>query len=240
MKTENEIKKNRKEDAFILIEASKLSLKDDFLRYEVTTEEEENLKLSIFNIINEGFRDFYCQKFDPSITDDGQIFYAKGNKPAVGQTYLWWVKKAKELWPERCSRLGNEDNYTAFLGILLKNMISSGKWSKSEAWRAVCNDSTTLGHFKNSSNAKSSFEPTGSRKILNFYDLANTSKILTSKYDKHSMILGSGSYKDDGAYYPLAYSSYLYTNNTEDTLYDCMGVEDAYFNASVGWVILDK
>ena len=163
-------------DLLMLVEASKLSMEDEFMKYKPQTNQEKAFKKLISEAIKSGLKDFYRPVLDPSFNDDMiGICYEFGKKPAVGKSYNWWVNTAKEFMQN--SRLGTRYEYVAFLGLLIKKLVESG-WSISKSWRAVCTDSKELGHYWNADNAKHAFEDTGSREVCGFYDLANTFKIL--------------------------------------------------------------
>ena len=161
---------------------------------------------------------------DPSFTKTGEnICYEKGRGPAVGKSYNWWKKVAEEYCPERNSRLGTRLEYAAFLGVLIKNLVADGT-SISWAWNAVCNDSKELGHYWNSENAKHKFEPTGSRQICDYYDLANTYKILAEDNEAGGFWLAGGYYFNCSSGIPLAGLNH-YAFRSDD---DCV---------SVGWLV---
>ena len=94
------------------------------------------------------------------------------------------------------------------------------------AWKAVCNDSKELGHYWNSENTKYKFEPTGSRQICEYYDLANTYKILAEDNEAGDFWLAGGFYIDCSYNHPLA-SLEHYSIRIND---------DGYHN--VGWLVL--
>lgn len=212
------------DDIFALVEASKLSLDDEFMFHEPKTKEEKELKKLLTEAIKKGLKDFYRPIMDPSFNGKGGICYVKGRKPAVGESYDWWKETALKFLPERNSRLGTETEYIAFLGVLLKKLVSSG-WSIAKAWNAVCNDSKELGHYRNSKNAKYEFEPTGSRKIDSYYDLANTYKIL-----KHEE---TGFWIDGDGYY---------CSSNEHPLADLFRINHCldFYYYGVGWLVLEK
>jgi hypothetical protein len=180
-------------DKFILIEAESLSKNDDFLKYETCSNREEFAKELILEAIEKGVKNFYRPWCDPSFVEDSEkICFHLGKKPAVGKKHKWWIEAAQNYAPERNSRLGTRLEYGAFLGVLIKELVAdeaSSLW----AWNAVCNDSEELGHYWNSKKAKHKFEPTGSRLVCAFYDLANTchdisalgSKLLRGNDDRH-------------------------------------------------------
>ena len=207
------------------VEAESLSLDDEFMKYKPKTEQEEETKALIKEAIEKGVKNFYRPIMDPSFTKTGEnICYEKGRGPAVGKNYNWWKKVAEEYCPERNSRLGTRLEYGAFLGVLIKNLVADGT-SISWAWNAVCNDSKELGHYWNSENAKHKFEPTGSRQICDYYDLANTYKLLAEDNESGGFWLAGGNYYDVSFNGPLADLYHrTYCN--------------FYYNYSVGWLVI--
>ena len=191
-------------DAFVLVEASKLSLDDEFMKYNPKTEREERFKKQLTEAIKKGVKDFWRPRYDPSFnkTETG-ICYVEGKRPAVGKSYNWWNRLAKAFCPERHSRLGTKSEYVAFLGVLIKKLVEIG-WKVKEAWNAVCNDSKELGHYRDSKNAKHVFEDTGSREICGFFDLANTHKIVAEDEENGHFWLAGGLYGINSYCFPLA------------------------------------
>ena len=213
------------QDAFVLVEASKLSLRDEFMKHKPKTEREERFKKQLTDAIKKGIKDFWRPKYDPSFNEEQTgICHVEGKRPAVGKSYNWWNKVAKAFCPERHSRLGTKSEYVAFLGVLIKKLVESG-WEVEDAWRAVCCDSRELGHYWNSPNVKNAFEDTGSREICGFFDLANTCKILAEDEEAGGFWLAGGYYRDDSCYCPLAALVHLnYLDNGS--------------NYGVGWLVL--
>ena len=213
------------QDAFVLVEASKLSLDDMFMKYEPKTRSEMKFKEQLTEAIKKGVKDFWRPKYDPSFNEEKNgICYVEGVKPAVGKSYNWWHKAATAYCPERHSRLGTKSEYVAFLGVLIKKLVENG-WKVGEAWRAVCCDSEELGHYCNSTNAKHTFEDTGSREICGFFDLANTYKILAEDEKAGGFWLAGGHYNCHGDYHPLADLVRCSNRDLDDYI-------------SVGWLVL--
>lgn len=222
---EEKTEKENPQDAFVFVEASKLSLKDEFMKYKPKTEREEKFKKQLTEAIKKGVKDFWRPRYDPSFNEDGtRICYVEGKKPAVGKSYNWWKRTAEAFCPEWQSQLGTKSEYVAFLGVLIKKLVESG-WKVEEAWSAVCNDSRELGHYWNSQNAKHAFEDTGSREICGFFDLANTYKILAEDEEARGFWLAGGDYCTSSNIYPLAY------------LARC-NLQDFNHCDSVGWLVL--
>lgn len=210
---------------FVLIEAENLSLDDEFMKHEPRSADEKEMKELIKEAILKGVKNFSKPRGDVSFTEDGNgICYAPGNMPAVGKSYSWHKRAAKEFYPKRNSRLGSRLEYGAFLGVLIKKLIEEGetvKW----AWNAVCNDSCELGHYVNSENAKHDLEMTGSREICGFCDLSNVNKILAWDDENDTFWTAGGCYQYKGNIFPLA------------ELCDCT-VRFSALNKSVGWLVL--
>lgn len=187
------------EDVFILIEASKLRLEDDFMTYQPKENEiyVKDFKRLLTAIIQRGIvKDYYRPKFDPSWASYryDEIYYMPGEPPAVGKSYNVWVEMARKFCPECNSRLMKKSEYIVFLGWLIKKLVENG-WSKEKAWNAVCTDSKELGHYWNSENAKHDFETTKSREILGLlYDLGNTLKLLADDDEGANKFWVAGGY----------------------------------------------
>ena len=212
---------------FVLIPASTLSLTDKFMHHTPKNEEEKVFKKILTQVIRSGVSDFYRPKLDPSFDGEGKICYQAGLKPAVGKSYNWWEKNAKDFWPERSSRLGTMSEYVVFLGVLIKKLVERG-WSIGNAWNAVCNDSRKLGHYCNSEGALHDFELTGSREICGFCDLANVYKILAVENEEvDGFGIAGGVYNYFSNFNPLASLNLDYCHGCGD--YD-----------SVGWIVLEK
>lgn len=210
-------------DVCILVEASKLSLKDDFMSHKPKTEAEKKFKAILTKVIKTGIEDFYRPTMDPSFSNKKKtkIHYVAGLRPAVGKSYNWWEETVKDSkW---C--LGTKEQYVAFLGVLIKMLVDKG-WTIAEAWDAICNDSKKLGHYYNSNDTKHQFEDTGSRETCGFFDLANTYKMLAEDKEKGGFWLVGGSYYDSGCDYPLA--SLLIDND--------FGIREY----GVAWLVLKK
>lgn len=211
---------------FVKVEASELRLDDEFMKYQPKTKEQREFKELVETAIKSGLKDFWRPICDPSFDDNGRICYEPGNMPAVYKSYNWWEETTKNFCPERGSRLGTKTEYIAFLAVLIKELIASGK-SVEWTWNAVCNDSKELGHYVNSDNAKYAYEDTGSRAVCGFYDLANVFKILAEDKESCGFWIAGGVCLDGSDYYPLA-SHYHYLPNDDVFIY------------AVGWLVLEN
>lgn len=220
----------KKNELFVRVEASKLSMNDEFMQYTPQTYKERELKMLLEDAIERGgLKDFKRPKYDPSFNEgsnEGEICYKPGKAPAVGKSYDWWNQVAKKFKPEYNSRLGTKTEYVAFLGVLIKKLVKSG-WSVKDAWDAVCNNSKELGHYCNSDNDNDGcFEVTGCRKICGFYDLANCFKILAEDKEDCSFWIAGGYCRTYGNEYPLADLCHVSDHNDNN-------------HHSVGWIVID-
>ena len=217
---------NQREGIFKKVPASELRLNDEFLKYCPKTEEEQYFKSLVETAIKSGLKDYWRPVCDPSLYNTGyNIYYEPGNVPFYGTNlYKWWERVAREFKPEQRSRLGTKNEYIAFLAVLIKELVNSGK-SVEWAWNAVCNDSNELGHYRNSVNSKDGVEVTGSREICGFFDLANTWKIVVEHEYSADFWLAGGAYYQKGDFSPLA--TLVYGGSSCNTRGAC------------GWIVFD-
>lgn len=213
------------EEKFPIVRASELSLEDAFLKHEPTTYLQKRLKDSIIAGIKAGLKDFRCPAMDPSLDKHGNLVYEVGRDPAVGNSAKFWAKKLKQFMPERNSRMGTVRERDALLGFLIKYLIEEQGYEVAEAWKAVCDDSRNLGHYRNSKNAKHDFEATGSRKVWLFWDWANTCKVIADNNSASAFWHGGGNYIYNGE------CSLAGVDAEDDPNYD--------YGGGVAWLVLD-
>jgi len=213
------------DEMFVLIEASKLSMDDEFMQYRPKTAREKEFKDLLEDVIRNEIDDFWHPRIDPTLDEVENICFKVGKKPAVGNSYNWWRENAKKFNPMHNSRLGTKSQYIAFIGVFIKTLVVEG-WMVDEAWNAVCNDSQKLGHYWNSENAKHKFELTGSRVIAGFCDLANTIKILADDEDAGVFWFAGGGYNFNSVRNPL-----VDLGNSSN----CNGRQ----SMCVGWIVMD-
>lgn len=156
----------------------------------------------------ENLEAFYRPIYDPSEVSDHMVTYQNGKRPAVGHTYIWWVKTASKM-PSvegRQWKIATEYQYYAFLVWLINQLVKDGK-SVELAVKMVVLDSKEIGHYRDSENSTegADFENTGSRCVCGVYDLANTYKFLScSNEEAGGFWIGGGRYRTHGRYNPLA------------------------------------
>lgn len=196
-----EAKKVISRENFVQIKAESLSIYDDFLQYKAKTECEKKTKELIVEAIKKEVKNFWRPRFDPSFIDESEtdICFVPGKLPAIGKPYYWW----KDIAQKYNLKVGTRLQYGAFLGVLIKTLVDEGntvEW----AWNAVCNNSKELGHYWDSKDAKHTFEPTGSRCICGFYDLANTTKYLAEDKETGGFWFAGGFCYAVGEAFPIA------------------------------------
>ena len=81
---------------YVVIEASKLSVKDEFMNYSPQTFYEKSFRGNLLNVLKQGMKDFCKPIYDPSLSSNG-ITYEPNQKPAVGLTFLQWFELAKAI-----------------------------------------------------------------------------------------------------------------------------------------------
>ena len=182
----------------------------------------------LLNLIQKGIKmklpAFRAPIMDPS-EENGKIVFKSGNKPAIGYSAVWWDETWKKFMPSKNSRSGTDLQRAAFLGKQMKCLIEDYNYSVEEAWKAMCDDSCDLGHYKNSKDTKHELEPTGSRKVGEYFDLGNTRKFVKKSGYSYFLYAG-GDYKLYSIDYPLV------------SLYRIINPNVDYF-CSVGWLVLD-
>lgn len=187
------------------IDPEAFPLDAEWFNHNPTTKRQRETKELFLDARSQGrLHSFTCMTIDPSIKD-GKLVYEKGLPPAVGFSQRKWEKMLKEYNPSRNSRQLARTEYACRNLYLIWKLVESG-YEVEEAWREVCDDSKKIGHYCNSNNAKEDFEPTGSREVCGFCDLANTYKLLAEDpWDKAGGFWdASGGYGDCGDDCPLA------------------------------------
>ena len=219
------------DEKFPIVRASKLSLDDDFLKHEPQTWRQEEFKKSIVSAIKEGLQDFRRPAMDPSF-EDGGIYYMAGRRAAYGnfnlelESFKGAQEAAAKVVPEKNSRIGTVKLYNAFLALLIKYLIEEREYEVADAWKAVCDKSKDLGNYLESRSGLygEEWESTGSRRIWNFYDLANMAKKVTDDEAKEIYVVG-GDFDDFSYEHPLASVEHIDKHH------------DSFW--TVWWIVLD-
>lgn len=191
-------------DEFILIEAESLDLDDEFMKYDTKSNWEAIVKEGIIEAIEAGVKNFFRPKYaDPFLLDGGK-------EVIKDRSYQYWLKAAKKYAPEHGSRLGTRLEYYAFVGVLIKTLVKSGK-TVEWAWNAVCREPRTLSCYLGSKEAENT-ELRALCGLFNIHDACAT-RLLFEKYyaniladdsNKEVYWMAGGTYDEDSLdYYPI-------------------------------------
>lgn len=203
-----------------IVEFSSLSLSEPFMQHEPKTATQLRIKLGIIEAKKQGIKDFRRPLFDPSVDENGNIFFKKGENPGTGYSGLWWIENAKKICPEKNSRISSDLEYFAFMGTIIKSLVENHKYTISEAWAAVCDDSKNLGNYYSFEKKLAKFENTGSFPFDGWYDLANTCKIICI-HDSTNIVVASGYFCFYSYFYTLAH--FMTHIHSEDNLHTSVG-----------------
>ena len=202
------------------VEGSDSQIYLDILKYTPANVAQKKFLEFLKEAVNAGVKTFKVPVCDPSIDENGSIQFVAGCKPAVGYSY----NELKNLAIKNGVQLGSKNQYVLFMATIIHRLVEEG-WSKVNAIFAVCTDSTEIGHYWNSKNAKHTLEVTGSRKVAGKCDLSNAYKILANDEKAGGFWVASGSYYGYGIFHPIA----------------SLSICDNYVNhygKSVGWFVL--
>ena len=209
---------------FPIVDPKQLSMDDAFIKdYRPDTYRQRRKYEEIVETIQIGVPKFRAQVMDPSIDENNNIFYGEGNKPAVGKSPEWWLKKALEFMPEKNSQIGTKQQRNILLCFLIKKLSEEKSINVSDAWYMVCDNSRDIGLYFNSNYSRARLGKTGERNVAGFFDWVNTIKFVQSE----SMIfVEGGGFMLNSYDYPLI-SSEQYFNTKKAS------------NYAVGWITMD-
>lgn len=213
------------ESVFKLIEPKKLQMTDSFMQHDPGTAEQAKFYERLKAAIEIGVPAFRAPIMDPSFTDKAgtAITYAAGKDVAWGKSAIKWKDLANNLYPEKNSRIGSPRERAIFTGMLLKFLTEEQQVPIKVAWRMVCDDSATIGHYCDSRGAGFSYEKTGRREVAGFYDWGNMCKLVIQ--NDLAQIVG-GNAKVYGDMYPLTH--------TDEVIH-----QNSALNYAVGWIVTD-
>ena len=138
---------------------------------------------------------FKIATIEPSLNDEGRIFYKPNSIVGRGISYMMWDIEANsfyfdEEWSSKLASPEEGDLFTAY-------RVATGKW----ALEYVCDDSSSSGNYWDAPSSKHNFEPSGVRKVGGFRDgVGNTQKIFK---DVINFIVFGGYFMNDGADQPV-------------------------------------
>ena len=91
-----------------------------------------NAILNMYYIETTKFHYDYKQTISDHFKYMGGLMFETGNIPCFGYSFDWWKEKAENYLSERGSRLGTPKEYVAYLGVLIKKLVSEKSFSKNE------------------------------------------------------------------------------------------------------------
>lgn len=124
---------------FFLVEASRLSFEDTFMKHEPCDEFKRKLKNDLCYVITSKMKDFYCSRNAPVLSDvDDEIIAFENDDVIYRGSYRFWNKVSKRLNKEKKSRIGTRYQYSSYLGTVIKQLVNCGV-SVEQAWKEVHN-----------------------------------------------------------------------------------------------------
>lgn len=143
----------------------------------------------------EGFR--WIPVFEPSCLGTSRLKFVKGELPFIGRSAINWEMMAKDYSPENESCISSKT--TCFL--LLLRWLKDGIATLEE----LVNDSTSIGHYIDSEDAKHKFELTGERMFGGLYGfVGNTCKVIKDPDAPKGFSMLGGSSSNPGKGFPIA------------------------------------
>lgn len=141
-------------------------------------------------------QNFKIATIEPSLSDEGRIFYKPKSRVGRGISYVSWDVEANNFyfddeWSSSLASPEEGDLFTAY-------RVATGKWSLAY----ICDDSSGDGNYWDAPSSKRNFEPSGARQVGGFSDgVGNTLKIFK---DASTFIVFGGDYIKCGATQPVA------------------------------------
>lgn len=156
--------------------------------------------------------DYRISTIEPSIDEEGKLFFEKGQEIAIKNSIFEWQELGKSFAPERQSRLA--DMYE--LNLWYAYRIAKGYWTI----QYVCDDSSAEGNYSNSPDATHNFELSGAREIGGFCDGTGNIRKVVSSYC--GFVICGGFFLQEGNSFPVAKVKYHHKLN--DFISRCTGV----------------
>lgn len=154
----------------------------------------ENAVKALSNKPKEGF--CWIPVYEPSRATDGGIQYVAGEKVLTGLNRYDWEDKFKNYSPENGSQEQSKTTYF-LLGL---------RWLKDglATINQLSDDSTEIGHYYDSKNAKHDFEKTGEREFGGLCGfVGNTYKEVKDTESSSGFSILGGKYDSDGFMHPF-------------------------------------
>jgi len=158
---------------------------------------------------------FKIATLEPSLNDEGRIFYEEGKRVGRGIPYASWDAEASSFYSDKNwhSALASPEEGDLFVAY----RVAMKMWS----FEYVCDDSSKAGNYWDSPTSSHNFEPSGVRRVGGFCDgIGNTLRIFK---DDSTFVVGGGDYIDSGVDNPVT-GIHEIAYNAMDTNYRGCGV----------------
>lgn len=149
--------------------------------------------------ISAGVKSFEVPVYDMTIDDKEKPIFSAGCGPTTDLSF----NELKQLAKKNNLKLGTKHHYVLFLATLIERMKMEG-WEQDEAVKAICCDSTEIGHYFNTKYAQDTLEIAGCRKVAGKCGLANVRKIFAEDETYSKVCIASGSFAEYGYKCPIA------------------------------------
>ncbi len=172
---------------------------EDGKKRKFVTERQKKFRADVMkaldNMPEEGFR--WIPVYEPSKDDGGNIQYVSGANVLRGLNSYNWEKAFQNYSPENGSRMSSITTYFLLSLRLLKDGFATVE--------QLADNSEQIGHYRDSENAKDTFEKTGEREFGGLYGfVGNTYKIVKDSESSSGFSLLGGDYGISGDVCPLA------------------------------------
>ena len=173
----------------------------DGKKRQFVTNKQEKFKADVMKALKnkpkEGYR--WIPVYEPSEDLMRNLCYVAGKKLwQEPKSYYKWENLCNKYSPDNGSQLASITTYFLLLLRWLKDGIATIE--------QLADNSTMIGHYENSKNAKHDLEKTGEREFGGLYGfVGNTCKIVQGSKSSLGFSMVGGYYNCDGDIYPLAY-----------------------------------
>ena len=171
----------------------------DCKKRQFVTKKQEKFKADVMKALKnkpkEGYR--WIPVYEPSKNSKGNLCYTAGKKVLLALNCYEWEKKLKEYSPKNGSREASIKTYFLLALRWLKDGVAT--------LEQLADNSTEIGHYWNSEDARHYMEKTGEREFGGLYGfVGNTCKIVKDSESNSGFSIVGGFYIRMGIGYPLA------------------------------------
>lgn len=157
-----------------------------------TTRDQKTFKANVLKALkNKPKRGYsWLPAYEPSKDENGSIQFVSGKVVLKGLSSYEWEERLKHYSPENGSKMASITTYF----LLLLRWLKDGHATVQQ----LADDSSEIGHYRNSKNAKHDYEKTGERQFGGFYGfVGNTYKIVKDPDSRSFFSVLGGCYCND-------------------------------------------